>query len=117
VFTPHGLSQHASKTQNVCCHTINDPLQYQFGIPSILHVASPSAPSPNHITGAISNGQHGDEYHPTGDQVFNEVFNLDDDSSGSMSFALHVPNQEEGTFQHLLRSDTFFTVDETEGLE
>ena len=116
VFTPRGLSQHASKTQNVRCHAINNLLQYEFGIPSILRAASPSAPSPNHITAAISDSQHGNEYHPTGDQVFNKVPELDDDSSSGASFASHVPNQGEGTFSHLLRSDPFFTVYKTEGL-
>jgi hypothetical protein len=116
VFTPRGLSQHARKTLNVCCHMINNLQQHQFGIPSILHAVSPSAPYPKHITAAISDGQHGNEYHPTGDQVFNKVPELDNDSSSDVSFASHVPNQEERTFQHLLRSDPFFTVDETEGL-
>ena len=77
---------------------INNPQQYQFGIPSILHAASPSAPYLKHITAAISDSQHGDEYHPTGDQVFNKVPELNDDSSSSVSFTSHVPNQEEGTF-------------------
>jgi hypothetical protein len=94
VFTPHGLSQHASKTLNVHCHMINNPQQYQFGIPSILHAASPSAPYPKHITVAISNGQHGDEYRPTGDQVFNKVPKLDDNSSSGASFAHMSPTKE-----------------------
>jgi hypothetical protein len=93
VFTPRGLSQHTSKTQNVRCHTISNPPLDQFGSPSILRAVSRSALSPNHTPGVISDDQPGDEYRTTTDQGSDDVANLDDVSSDGAYFTAHVPNQ------------------------
>ena len=86
VFTPCGLSQHTSKSQNIrCCHINHSPLD-NLDTPSILCMVSRSASPLNHIPEVIGNDQPGNEYHPTINQDLDNVPKLGEASSNSTSF-------------------------------
>jgi hypothetical protein len=107
-FTPRGLSHHISKTQNMRCRRVNNPLWARFGSPSIPRAASRSSPSPNRIPEAISDDQRGDEYDCATTGGLDDGPDLGEDSSSGASFATCVPNQGRDTIPPSVEISLFF---------
>jgi hypothetical protein len=82
------------------CRRVNNPPWARA--PSIPRVTSRSSPSPNRMPEAISDDQPGDEYYRATTDDLDDGPELGEDSSASA---------------HLLRSHTFFSVDDSQGLE
>ncbi len=101
-FTPHGLSQHMSKTQNLCCRHINRPPLDHFHTPSIPHMVSRSSPSPNRMPDAISDVQPGDKYHGASNDGLDDVPKLGEVSSDGASFTTYVSEPRRPS-RHVLR--------------
>ena len=98
-FTPRGLSQHASKTQDLRCRPDNNipPLDH-FRTPFIPRTASCSSPSLIRMPDAPSDAQPGDQYHGTPNEGLDDVPELGDISSNGASFMTHDPAQDGDTF-------------------
>src|ERR1700730_18689613 len=47
-FSPHGLSQHVSKTQDLCCRSSSTAAQFPFASSAIPHAGFSLAPGPNY---------------------------------------------------------------------
>ena len=91
-FTPHGLSHHASKTQNARCRPISNPPLDNWGSPSILCAASRSASPPNYMPEVISDDQPGNESRLTTNQESEDVPELGEVSSSGATSTTCVPN-------------------------
>ena len=89
-FTPHGLSQHISKTLNLRCRYVNDPPRAHFGIPSIPYAASQASPSPIHMPESITDERTGDQYYQTTSDHKNNGPNLSENSSSGAFFVTGV---------------------------
>ena len=91
-FTPRGLSQHVSKTQNERCRHINNLPLNNLSSPSILYTVSRSPSPPNCMLEVISDDQPSNESRPTINQEFEDVPEFGEVSS-SASFMTRVPSQ------------------------
>lgn len=92
-FSPAGLSQHMSKTQNLRCWRINNPPLDQFRTPSISCTASQYSPSLIRMPDAISDARPGDKYDGTTGDRPDDVPDLGEVSSDGASFMTHVHGQ------------------------
>jgi hypothetical protein len=107
-FTPRGLSQHVSKTQNMRCRHVNNPPRACLDTPSISRTASQSSPSPNRTPEAISDDWPGDKYYHATSDGLGDGPDLGEDSSSGASFMTFVPNQGGDTFHPSIEISPLF---------
>ncbi len=114
VFTPYGLAQHASKSQNACCRASNNPSHYQLVTLPIPHAAHPPGPYQISASGDLHEPLLGDKYDLASGQGSNNVSDLGGHSSTGVFIIIHVPKQDGDIFlSYITIWPFFFTVDNT----
>jgi hypothetical protein len=107
-FTPRGLAQHASKSQNTCCRGSNIPSCYQLVTLPIPHVAHPPGPSQVSTPRDSCNPHSGDEYDLASGQGSDDLSDLDRHSPTGAFITTHVPEQDGDIFPLCITISPFF---------